>query len=135
MPESNLKQGWRHNQKKNISETNFKAMSCKQQLKKRLLDPFKVHPGLQHPEGPGLKHLQQWDAARHDKSEGVHAEREEKKWREGENKRISQKLRCASCGDIHVASPCTQETWTLSHPPPPHPKNLKNARPLRGAHT
>ena len=35
MPESNLKQGWRHNQKKNISETNFKAVPCKQQLKKK----------------------------------------------------------------------------------------------------
>ena len=48
-----------------------------------------------------------------------------KKWREGENKRISQKLRCASCGDIHVASPCTQETWTLSHPSHPTPKTSK----------
>jgi len=59
MPEGNLKQGWRHNQKKNTSETNFKAMSCKQQLEKRLLDPFKVDPGLQHPEAPPLQHLQQ----------------------------------------------------------------------------
>ena len=72
-------------------------------LKKKTsrLDPFKVHPGLQHPEGPRLQHLQQWNAAGHDKGKGVHTENnEKKKRRKGENKRISQKLLCASCGDM-----------------------------------
>ena len=80
MPESNLKQGWRHNQKsQNVSETNFKALSCKQQLKKKLFDPFKVHPGLQQPKGPRLQELQQRDAAANDAGKGGHAEKEQRK--------------------------------------------------------
>jgi len=64
VPKGNLKQGWWHNQKpQNVSETNFKALSCKQQLKKELFDPFKVHPGLQPPKGPRVQELQQGDAA------------------------------------------------------------------------
>ena len=80
MPESNLKQGWRHNQKKNIFwKLTLKLRPVNNNFKKRLLDPFKVHPGLQHPEGPRLQHLQQWNAAGHDKGKGVHTENKEKK--------------------------------------------------------
>ena len=80
MPKGNLKQGWWHNQKpQNVSETNFKALSCKQQLKKKTFDPFKVHPGLQQPKGPWVQELQLSDAAANNTGKGRHAENGERK--------------------------------------------------------
>ena len=67
--------------------------------KKQLFDPFKVHPGLQQPKGPWVQELQLSDAAANNTGKGRHAENGERK-KGGKNKRISKKLRCASCGDM-----------------------------------
>ena len=89
---------------KTFLKLTLKLCPVNNNLKKRHLGPFKVHPGLQHPEGPRLQHLQQWNAAGnaagHDKGKGVHTENNEKK--NGARARTNELAK--SCDVLHVVT-------------------------------
>ena len=87
---------------KTFLKLTLKLCPVNNSFKEKLFDPSKVHPGLQQPKGPRLPGVAAtWYCCKRRRQRWPCWKKNREKKR-GKNKRISQKLRCASCGDMPV---------------------------------